>query len=238
MPLQITGLLKDENTIQKVPRSSNILAGVSNFDDGSTPELGFTMPALVNPAVSWLDYRCWIECYLDSGIAIHTPLPQSVDGIDTLGSNDIYDPSIETSKAGVNLKSMGKFNHIQQRMAASKYRFCLKGYARRFAFQIPIPKLVTIGGVPAVPDDERPQKAYNVLIANMNGVPLFQAEWELWYTILIPPTTPQLPPINLAQHIRADVTLPPNGEVQVPISQPDSNAVQTPLPVLQTLQGQ
>ena len=96
------------------------------------------------------------------------------------------------------------------------------GWARRAGYQIPIPKLVTVAGVQAVPHDEVPQEAFNRIIGNLSGIPLWFARWQLWYTTAVPPRAAQDPPTELASHIGARAPLPTG--VQVPVSIPDQNS--------------
>jgi hypothetical protein len=135
---------------------------------------------------------------------------------------------IDTSTVGANGVSAGKFTDFVQRMATSRYRFALKGHALRFGYKIPIPGLVTVCGVPAIPDWPQRVISDSEVTGNFSGVPLFFAQWELWYFINVPPKSTQLPPPNIAEHIRADAELPSG--MQVPYSQPDSNSKQSGSP--------
>lgn len=226
------GLFLDENIAQGYPSSGRLgpndwQVGISDVDTGEVVEAGLKLPWCIDKEFSYLDYQCWIECELDSGIVVHRIVPQSVQGFDSLGSEDLSDTGIElaNSAKGVNLTSQGNYTNIVQRMANSVYRFCLKGFGRRAGYQIPIPRLVSIGGVPAIPDDEKPQRASNRIVANNFGIPIYMAVWELWYTTAVPPIKAQAPPPNLAQHIGAisEADLPTG--LQVPISLKDANAV-------------
>lgn len=215
----------NENVAQGLPASGNgFKVGISDRDTiGNAPEKGTQLPWLIDPKFSWLDYVCWIECYLDSGIVVHRPLPQSAQDFDTLGSAVLNTSNAATSTAGVNLVSSGNFSGVVQRMANSVYRFCLKGRAYRAGYQIPIPSLLSIAGVPAIPDDDPTnQKATNVIVANNSGVPIWHAVWELWYTVVVPPEAAQDPPDNLAEQTNARVQLPDG--IQAPFSVPDNDA--------------
>jgi hypothetical protein len=214
---------------QKVT-AKQILAGVQDYDDGSLPELGVNLPWTVDPIASWLDYRCWIECYLDSGLVLHKSLPQTQQDADTLGSISVFDPKLDEFIGGVNLVSEGKYTDTIQRMATSEYRFCLRGWGTRAAYQIPVPYLISVGGVPAFPDDSEKQYALgNVLRANYSGIPVFFNAWKLWYTIAVPPTKAQVPPPNVAEHLNGDAQ-PPSTAMAASYGQPDQNAVRSPPP--------
>jgi hypothetical protein len=191
---------------------------------GPAPDRTIVLPWTINPALSWLYYTCFIECHLDSGIVTHRILPQSNQPYDSLGSGDVYDPTLQSATNGVNLKSNGNFTDFVQRMANSIYRFRLMGTARRIGYLIPIPQIISIAGVAAIPDDEVPQKAKNVLISNNYGIPVYMATWDLWYTVASTPRGVEVPPANLAEQI--DNIAPnnlPTG-IKVPISGTDDRS--------------
>ena len=216
----------NENVARKLPTGNGTFqAGVSDVDTGKNYEKGFPLPCIIDPQLTWIDYVCSLNCYLDSGIIVHKPLPQSVQSADMLGVGVLNSPSFAAISGGVNLASAAKFTDVVQRMATSKYRFCLTGWARRIRFQIPIPAMKSVGGVPAIPDDEEPQEAGNVIIGNLSGVPVWFARWKLWYTVAQPPTTAQDPPQNLADHIGAQTT--PSPAIPLPTSYPDPDAKRT-----------
>ena len=222
--------LMNENVVAGLSPRNDWQQGISNYDSGGNNlEKGVVLPYIVDAGVSYLWYDCQIDCYLDSGIAIHRTLPQSNYDDDSLGVTGMFSTTLNTlTNDGVNLKSNGTFTHIKQRMADSIYRFCLRGNAIRVAYRVPIPKLLSVGGVEAVPDDEQPQYAMNKLAPmNLSGVPVFFAEWRLWYTVLNAPKSEQEVPPNLAAHIRGDQELPEG--LQVPYTTPDQDA-QTSLP--------
>ena len=214
---------KPENAAQNVTGKAQV--GVNDVDANVVLERAVQTPWTLNSKFSWLDYRCWIEVHLDPGMALHKPLPQASSRgnlVDSLASGFIDDPAFDGNIKGVNTTSVGTWTDMAQRMATSEYRFVLKGYAMRAGYQIPVPGLKTVAGVPAIPDN--PQwSSGNILVANMSGIPLWTCRWELWYFVVSPPQKQQLPPPNIADHIAADVVLPKT--VQVPWSQPDANAV-------------
>jgi hypothetical protein len=221
----MAGITQTENLAQGI-NSQSFQAGINDVDSGSSPERGLLLPWVINPAISWLNHQCWIESELDAGAAIHRVLPQSTQIYDSLGGNDINSPNFATFKSGVNLLSKGSFTDISQRMANSRYRFCLKGWAIRAGYLIPIPKMVSVAGVPAIPDDSTPQRVIGPrLVTNNYGIPIYYAAWALWYTVIAPPKTAMVPPANLAEHITATESVPAG--IQVPISQPDQNAMTT-----------
>jgi hypothetical protein len=245
-------LFAPENTTQNV-RGTNLGAGISDSDNGPLIEQSLTTPWVINPVVSWLDYRCWIEVHLDAGIVLHKILPQAAQDVDTLAIA-LADPTSPTIKpnppaiqpaslgtvdldqfkgsqnpqdpGAINLKSVGTYKDFTQRMATSTYRFVLRGYGLRAGYQVPVPGLISVAGIPAIPDGKQ-WSLGNPLVGAYGAVPVFYNEWELWYLVSVPPRYQQKPPPNLAQHVTADQQLP-NG-IQVPYSQTDQNS--TPGPV-------
>ena len=173
------------------------------------------LPWAIAPEVSWLDYRCWVEIELDSGMALHKPLPQSFPEVDTLGSVSIDDADMETSELGINMESNSNTADIIQRMATSTYRFRLVGWGMRAGFTIPIPKLLSVGNSPATPTIQR---ASNMIVGQFGGVPLWFAQWSLEYIIAAPiigtggvpgPANLIAPvPFNPSLKIRPDAELP------------------------------
>lgn len=229
-------VFQNENLAAGLPQRSTYQVGVSDVDDGTRMEQGITLPWPSESKASYVYYDCWIECELDSGIVVHRQLPQYSTAADSLGVADMFNTGLETiTKQGVNTISAGRFTDTTQRMAHSIYRFCLRGIALRIGYQVPIPKLLTVGGVTAIPDDEIKQKAYNKIVGNYSGVPMWKAEWSQWYTVAAPPITQQLPPPNLAEHIRASDTLP--AALQAPWSEPDDDAVPSAPPLGNIVRG-
>ncbi len=220
------GFFQNENLANGLPPSGQFQAGVSDVDtNGTSVESGILLPWMSDPDASWMYYDIAVLCVLDSGIVVHRRLP-SFDGYnDALASCSITDGNISSlTGLGVNLKSNDKFDDIVQRMAHSQYWFCLFGEAMRVGYQVPIPGLLKMSdGNEFIPHDENPQRAYNKIVGNYSGVPLWYAQWSSWYTLASPPKVQLLPPANLAAHITADVTLPTDG-MQAPFSQPDDAA--------------
>lgn len=220
-------IINDENQTQGLPTNSKFKAGISNFDPPGTPiEQGAFLLGSQEASASWVYYDIALVNVLDSGIVVHRHLPQKDTKKDTLASCFIEDPSIDKiSGRGVNIISNDKFNDTVQRMAHGVYWFRLYGQAMRIGLQVPIPGIKTVGGVTAVPHDANPQNAWNKIIGNYSGLPLWHAYWSLWYTVSEPPTEQQVPPSNLAQHIAGDVVLPDG--MQAPFSVPDDLAQPT-----------
>jgi len=221
-----------------VPISTVVNQNIEISDiTGPAPDTLMGLPWAINPALSWLSYVCFIQCHLDSGIVTHRILPQSVQPYDSLGNGNIFDTTANSAQGGVNLNSSGNFTDFVQRMANSIYRFRLMGTARRVGYMIPIPKIVSIAGVDAIPDDDVPQKAQNILISNNFDIPVYMATWDLWYTVSSPPSGDEVVPANLSENI-GNVNpsqLPTN--LDVPISGTDDRSFNSGPPFLNPIQG-
>ena len=212
----------NENIAKGLPKNAPFQAGRSDVDPGQILEKGLTLPWVINPRYSFEAYVMWLECYLDAGLVVHKSLPQVAQPFDTLASGQATDTNLDNNILGVNLISQGSFTDTLQRMATSEYQFVLKGYATRAGYQIPVPGLKTIAGIPAYPGKLQ-WSLGNPIVANYSGIPIFHNRWELWYVVTVPPKKAQLPLSNLGQHITASVVLPQG--MQVPYSETDQNAV-------------
>jgi len=193
-------------------------------------EQGLTIPWVGDPIASWAYYDCAISAMLDSGIAVHNQLPQVDNLPDTLASCFVRDPKLESIIiGGVNLTSRDQYQDIVQRMGHSRYWFRFYGEALRFGYKIPIPGIQTIGGVPAIPYDLNPQWAFCKItpLGNYSGVPLWHAQWSLWYTTAIPPVNNDIPAIDLVAHISHKTVLP--NALQPPYSAPDDSGTNKPI---------
>ncbi len=222
---------QNENIAAGLPANGQFQSGVSNFDAaGQAVERNVNIPFATDAQANWVYYDVSIYCYLDSGIVVHNHLPQYDSDPDTLASCFISDPNIDRiTGRGVNLISEDTYEDVVQRMAHSRYWFCLMGQAMRVGQQVPIPGIKTIAGVPAIPFDETPQIAYNRIVGNYSGYPLYHAVWKLWYTTAKPPKQQQPAPPNPGLFISGTTPLPKG--MQAPFSQPDDEAesVQPPL---------
>ncbi len=229
-------VFQNENVADGISQNSAYQVGISDVDPGTLIEQGILIPFVSQSGATYLYYDAWLEIELDDGIVVHRQLPQVATAPDLLGTTDMFDAALEQNTTdGVNTISVGRFTDTVQRMAHSIYRFNLRGIALRLAYPVPIPVLKSVGGVPAIPDDEIRQKAYNKIAGNYSGVSLYKAEWSLWYTVSVPPNAQQVAPPNLAEHIRATDTLP-TGQ-QSPWTSRDTNAVDSAPAGLVLLQG-
>lgn len=222
---------RDENTNAGLKKEAKPQLGRSNFDSNETIESGVLIPWASEPEATYVYYECAIGSMLDSGIVVHNRLPQVNRTPDTLSSVDYEDPNLDRlvgtspTALGVNLRCMDQYKDIVQRMGHSRYWFRLWGQAMRIGYQVPIPGIKTIGGVPAIPYDRNPQWAFNRIApgGNYGGVILWHAAWSLWYTTAVPPVNSKIHAADPAAHIDSTVKLPAG--IQAPLSQSDDEAL-------------
>lgn len=218
---------KDTNAALGIGSSNQqFQVGRSNVDSASPAvEKGAIVPWATDPTASWIYFECTIGTMLDSGIVVHNRLPQIDRIVDSLSSGFLDDTNMNAIRAGgVNLKCNDQYTDIVQRMGHTRYWFRLWGRALRVGYQVPIPGIKTIGGVPAIPYDKNPQWAYNRIFpgGNYGGVILWQAEWSLWYTTAVPTTSQDVPANDPTARTSGTITLPT--AIQPPYSAPDDNA--------------
>jgi hypothetical protein len=215
----------NENILNNIPLKGAYQTGVSNVDPAPIIEQGIQIPLASNPAASWVYYDCTVGHMLDSGLVVHQRLPQVNRAFDTLASCYLDGQNIDLAVGGVNLKCNDQYADIVQRMGHSRYWFRIWGQALRIGYQVPIPGIKTIGGVPAIPYDKNPQWAFNRIApgGNYSGAILWHAAWSLWYTTAVPPNSNMFPAADPSAHITGSAPLPQG--MQAPFSQPDDEAV-------------
>ncbi len=218
----------DNNVASGLPATADFQVGRSDPDSNSLIiEQGVSIPWASDPAGSYVYYDCTVGVMLDSGIVVHNRLPQVNKNADTLASVNLDDANMDIiTNYGVNLKCNDQYQDIVQRMGHARYWFRIWGQALRIGYQVPIPGIKVIGGVPAIPYDKNPQWAFNRIApgANYGGLILWHAAWSLWYTTAVPPTSNQIPAADPSAHI-SGLVAPPQGGIQAPFSQADDDAV-------------
>lgn len=223
----------DTNVAEGLPPNSGFRVGRANLDDNSPVEQGILFPRPSDPQATYVYYECTVGMVLDSGVVVHNRLPQVESSVvDTLAVVGIDDPSLDRVYGfGVNLRCLDQYQDVIQRMAHSRYWFRLWGQALRIGYQVPIPGIRTIGGVPAIPHDKNPQWAYNSIVpgGNYSGAILWRAAWSLWYTTAVPPSTflgsrTGIISPDAAAHISGSRFSGPPATEQSPYSQADDNA--------------
>src|SRR3990167_4403597 len=219
----MTGPTFDQNsqTTDDV-RACTAGAGLTRFgvdpDTGASPDDAVRIPGLPSPEESWLNYQLEFITDLDPGMAIHKPLPQTDDPVDTLGAVDIFGVKPENyTKNGVNTNSSSSSKDVVQRMATSTYRVALRGFGTRAGYKVPVPDLKVFGGSAVTPGKQR--VIGPPIIANYSGIPIYMTAWVLWYEVPVPPKGQQKTPPNLAQRI-GDVANPPT-TIPVPVTVPE-----------------
>lgn len=219
---------RDTNVVDGLPRDNKFQVGVSDVDSGPVIENSVLLPVPSDANATWLYYDCNVGVVLDSGIVIHNRLPQVNNATDTLGVVNFDDPKMdEYTGLGINLKCNDQYRDIVQRMGHARYWFRLWGMALRVGYQIPIPILKSVGGVPAIPYDKNPQWAVCGIApgGNFSGVVLWRAQWSLWYTTISPPVNMTIPTSDPSAHISGVPPMPKG--MQAPYSRPDDNAQPT-----------
>lgn len=219
---------KNNNIAFGLTSNNNYQVGVSNVDNNDIIERGVKIPTINREEASWVYFDCSVGVMLDSGIVVHNRLPQVDRGYDTLAPNEYGNQQFNAVSTGVNLTCNDQYKDIVQRMGHARYWFRIWGRAMRIKYQIPIPGIKMIGGVPAIPYDKNPQWAYNSIVpgGNYGGVILWRAEWSLWYTTAVPPISQVIPASDPSSLIRTTDAGPPLPKsIQAPYSSSDDNAV-------------
>ena len=220
---------QDTNVALGIPKKGAFQVGESDVDAGTVVERGVMVPFPAG-AGTFVYFECNRMVVLDSGIVVHNRLPQVNNAPDTLSVTSIDDPKLDQfSGWGINLKCNDQYADIVQRMGHARYWVRLWGQALRLGYQVPIPSVKSIGGAPAIPYDKNPQWAVNDIApgCSYGGALLWRAQWSLWYTTAVPPSSNVLPAADpTAQQLGQAVPLaPPSGGMQVPLSQADDDAV-------------
>lgn len=219
---------QDNNIASGIAKKSQFQVGESDIDNNLVAERNITIPTVNSVEATWVYFDCNISVMLDSGIVVHNRLPQVDREADALSINSLYGSAAyekTLDATGVNLKCKDQYTDIVQRMGHARYWFRLYGKALRIRYQIPIPGIKFIGGVPAIPYDKNPQWAYNSIVpgGNFGGVIMWRAEWSLWYTTATPPILQTIPASDPSGHITGTSQQP--RETQAPFSEADDNAV-------------
>lgn len=217
---------QDNNTAVGIPPTSPIEQGISNFDDNLLVEDGILIPSVPDPVGSYVYYDCTVGVMLDSGMVVYNRLPQVNNAADTIAAALFSSPNLDQiTGPGVNITCQDQYQDILQRMGHARYWFRLWGQALRIGYQVPIPAIKTVGGVPVVPYDKNPQWGFNRIFpgGNYGGLILWHAQWSLWYTTLVPPVNQSIPAADLQGHVLGTQQQPQDG-IQSPWSQADDEA--------------
>jgi hypothetical protein len=217
----------NENVANRLPKNAPFQVGRSDRDSGREVEADAGLLYVGDPVGSFRYFECQVGVMLDSGIVVHNQLPQVNNAPDTLAATDLDSDGYPfVTNLGVSLKCKDQYADIVQRMGHARYWFRIWGRAARVGYQVPIPGIRTIGGVPAIPYDKNPQWACNSIVpgGNFGGVIMWRAEWSLWYTTAVPPTSSAIPAADPTAQVVGSPD-PPPAEMEVPVSLPDDSAL-------------
>lgn len=176
-------------------------------------------PAILKTDKTWLLYRIKLIIEAKPSTSRLKSLPKDEPKTNGMGETPI--PTLSSSRtasdrgfdytlqaiAGAKDVTSGKLINealqtpdvIQQR-AAPSYRAILTGFAMRGGLGIPLPKLVTVGGIKPVPSKQ--WSTGDTLIANFSGVAIYYKGFRLEYDL------PEAPD-------NAKVEVPPNAELML-----------------------
>jgi hypothetical protein len=163
-----------------------------------------------SPANSWLHYEqeIWVE--LDSGVVpLRTlpglPISAAEDVLSSrvpdVGGSQMWDvfrsqvmpPSIEQPGAFLRNISVGGFI----RRVPTACRIHLTGFAMRAGFDCPVPRLIDVNGIPAIPDMTWNQGyGFRKGVSYKSAVPIHYTKWNTRYYLTDVPEGP-LPPIPM-----------------------------------------
>jgi hypothetical protein len=177
--------------------------------------------------LSWVDLVAWLSVETDSGVTVGILLPSSPL---SLGANTgvwqqllssglpegalestFFPQAADLTTGQQNSQSQAQGTTFVQYRTSPILYVTLHGYAIRVGYQIPIPQLLSVGGLDAVPcgRTDMGEGFEQCTIGNL-GWPLFFAKWKLRYVIAAKTGTPQ--------------ASTPNGPFRVPTNQLLGNA--------------
>jgi hypothetical protein len=179
----------------------------------------------IPPARSWIVYRCKLELVEDDRVVRHKPLnqptpPQPVNpGANylrndrslrlqgftrqgsTAGGNRLLN-SITTDAGGAARATgpqgagvVSSAPDMVQRVSSPNYRLVLSGWAVRAGYEIPTPRVDSVGGVKVT---QAHQHVAQEEVATIGGVPIYLAEWRIEYLLPDNPNRGLPVPVNPA----------------------------------------
>ncbi len=80
-----------------------------------------------------------------------------------------------------------------QRAATPTRRIALQGFAVRVGYRVPVPRIVSVGGIAAV---EEYRWAAEKVISSIGDIPVFRTAWQIWYMLADAPAGPLPWPAN------------------------------------------
>lgn len=140
------------------------------------------------PFNSWLLYENKLRIETQDTTVIHQPLATSKigtpSGTNTLVSNSNY----LNSANGFQGQRVNAPESIIQQRSAPLHFVVMEGRAVRVGYEIPQPKLLTLGGVPMFPYN-LPGDGFSMGIVGNVGLPIYAAKWRLRYVLPRSPGT-------------------------------------------------
>lgn len=157
---------------------------------GLEPRRRLATTGMIDPRTNWLHYDGELTVKVTTNVMRHKlvgavlkadPAGPNMPGI--LGGVNALNPGV-----GLAGKPAGKLINkpakptpdVVQRRATPTYTAILSGRAIRAGMRVPIPKLVTLGGVEVVPDK---QVATEKKLATLAGVGIYGLSWSLSYLV-------------------------------------------------------
>lgn len=164
---------------------------------------------VLDPATSWLAYDLKVRLLEDDRIAVHKPLqqrspPQPVPPLDgflgsaettAVGAGPVRQVGNSAGVAGlasggsaVGVPGAGVTSStldLVQRVSAPNYTFILQGMGVRVGFPVPIPRVLSVGGIAVT---QAWQDVSQDVLCMASGVPIYRSTWTSAYVL---PASPQ-----------------------------------------------
>jgi hypothetical protein len=161
--------------------------GQQNLPGPSRPPLVYYRNEVPPKERSYAQFSTWVEPERETPVSelapIQEPEPEDADDGDVTDGAFLWDVSPPS----------GSSNHIMQIGGLRSYRYRLRGYATRIGHPIPRPRLIAIGGRPAI---ERHARFYCRKVGKVMGVDVYQAAWDIQYILSKGPEDEIHPPKN------------------------------------------
>lgn len=162
------------------------------------------------PEESWIDYQCWLVVSTDDGLTEHSPLPEGESSEPRPQDRGL---SLGQAEAAANFgagkgatagdmlargaesvaRGMDEPVVLQQQTAPKIY-VTLYGRAVRACWDIEPPRLVSVGGVEAIPRNRDGVEFFASRVVANCGLPIIGACWRLRWLLMDYPTGPMTPP--------------------------------------------
>jgi hypothetical protein len=140
---------------------------------------------VIDPSASWLYYANRLELVMKGNVVRHRPLGARGGNTDP-GPDATGGSTTDLGSAQGNLAStiQNVIPDTFQRPGSAAYKVRMIGRAMRVGFRIPVPQLVSVGGVPV-------ELAYDVsseeVLGSAGGIPIFGSRWRREYLLATAP---------------------------------------------------